>query len=382
VLVFMLGLVFLVPIEIITRLPFWSQINTGLNQETVDYMHWWLNIFPEPAAGFLAIYAAFELEKRSDRRNFQQRVREIVPYLYFELSENKALIENFRKNQFEFINDGKTFNHSSWDMFKDDIKKWQEQNVVPLTRIYYCLSFMNRKIENDALYPDDPTITSRIIATYNLIINQLKTYDENYFDDEKNFEELTNVYKIFFETSLMDKDLQKITLAELDSERLKLVMKDRIQDILIRQIAESPNYATANKNINQLNENGDLSNNQINELLFWYLDNDQVSGSSEGHQILLPLFIEKQDELNTSLASFLESFIENDYTPTHRIHLFGMIKNKITSEKSELTEEELSRMIQKEIETNRSHTYEAIEKIIKELEVDISIQDIWKNIIT
>jgi len=381
ILIFFLGLIFAIPIDVLTRQPFWIPTGRWFTFETWSYIIWWVNVFPEPAAGFLAIYAALELERRNERRQFLQRVREIVPYIYFELLENKSHIEDFRKNQSSFINDSQQFNDSSWEMFKDDIKKWQEQNVVPLTRIYFCLSYINRKIENNTLTPDDPIISKRIISAYKLINKQLQTYDLNYFNNEKNLEELRNVSEIYYEASLIDEDLQSQTIMKLDNETLRLVIQGRIQNIQIKQLGESSNYAASNRMIQKLKETDSFSENQINDLLFWYLDNDQISGSSAGRSFLHPLFERQNKDLHFDLRSMYDLYVETGFQPTHRPHLYDIIKRRIVTQKPDLTIESLNILIQKELDSEEYHIYDAIDRVIQDLEISLSCFEIWKEII-
>ena len=141
----------------------------------------------------------------------------------------------------------------------------------------------------------------------------METYELNYFNNEKNFEELQNVSDIYYETSLMDEDLQTQTMMRVENKQLKLVMKDRILNMLIKQLAESKSYAPATRTIQQLKEVGPISDKQVNELLFWYLDNDQISAASGQRSVLRPLFEKRRDGIHSNLLTMYDLYINRGF---------------------------------------------------------------------
>ena len=158
-------------------------------------------------------------------------------------------------------------------------------------------------------------------------------------------------------------------------------MKDRILDMQIKQLAESQSYAPATRMIKQLKEVGSFSDKQVNELLFWYLDNDQISGASGEYSILRPLFEERRENLHSNLLTMYDLFKKTDYRPTHRLHLRETVITKIQSLKPELTSSIITSLIQQEIDTNDTHTYAALETIIQNQNLSISVPQVWRDLL-
>lgn len=174
----------------------WNTIKPWFSTEAWQYLNWWVTVFLEPAAGFLAIYVAFKVENKDRRKKFQQRVREILPYIYIELVENSFLIRE-AKDFHTFQYKKRKFHTQAWMIYSQEISKWQEMNVVPLMRIYSDLDLIN----NSETFLDriPLEIWDSIKRAAVLIPNQTALYAEWYKDNKLALGELEKVLTIYKE---------------------------------------------------------------------------------------------------------------------------------------------------------------------------------------
>jgi hypothetical protein len=180
-------------IQILSSHPFWDYIRPWFSTEAWHYLSWWLTIAPEPVAGFFGIFLAFAVERKIQRNDFHKRVRQIAPYIYLELIENYHLVREATDfNDFNYQQ--KQFNVSAWGMFKEDVAKWREINVVPLQRIYYNLEKANRILSVQFANVPHEAWTARRNAEI-LLLEQITLYEDWYKRTPKALEEFQRVYE-------------------------------------------------------------------------------------------------------------------------------------------------------------------------------------------
>jgi hypothetical protein len=120
----------------------------------VDFVELIFTAFIEAGAVFLAIYLEFKREREEKEKEFWKRVREIAPYIYYEILENKWLIYEFLREKYKFPQDQRRFNFTNWEIFKDHLSKWREWNVIPITRLYTKLIQANRLLDTIDIDPN------------------------------------------------------------------------------------------------------------------------------------------------------------------------------------------------------------------------------------
>ena len=88
------------------------------------------NILVEFGATFLGVIFALAADHWNHNRIDKNRVNEIIPYIYLELSEN---LERLQRNQSHFITD-------YWRTHETDFVKWVEKEMLlRVIRIYYLM---------------------------------------------------------------------------------------------------------------------------------------------------------------------------------------------------------------------------------------------------
>jgi len=206
-------------IHILSSHPFWASIKPWFSTEAWNYFSWWFTIFPEPAAGFFGIFLAFAVERRIQRKDFHKRVYEILPYIYLELVENYLLTHEAGDfNNFNYQQ--KRFNISAWDVFKEDIAKWREINVVPLIRIYYNLEKANRILNTQLTSVPQEAWTAKTNAE-RLLIEQISLYEDWYKINPGALEYLINVVDKY-RNATNQEEIMKNVLKWVDDKKLSL----------------------------------------------------------------------------------------------------------------------------------------------------------------
>jgi len=108
----------------------------------------------------------FELNRYNEKLQFQNRVDQILPYVEIELRKNIKALDRapVQITQGDFAID-------YWEMYKNELAKWQEINVVPLTEIYSIIKKMEKPSALQIKYLED------------LISYQLNVY-KNWYSDK------------------------------------------------------------------------------------------------------------------------------------------------------------------------------------------------------
>lgn len=195
--IFIFGLLITLPIQYFTTQSYWSSLNSLLSVSAVGWIRWWISIFPEPIAGFLGIYIAFQLDRKYEKRLEDNRFRETLPYIYFELIENKCYIDDYIKNPEDFIAKSKQFKDSNWIMFREDIKIWPDEVIVPLTRIFFNLFEIRRDINNGAFESAKYTLLRKVGQVQRMIDKQIQELNSQYFTKRRFLLELRNVLDLY-----------------------------------------------------------------------------------------------------------------------------------------------------------------------------------------
>jgi hypothetical protein len=179
----------------------------------------------EPLAGFTGIWVAFKVESKASVVRFTQRVREIFPYIYFELTENAiTLQETDYHAEDQYLRHGIRFKTVNWNLFKNEVAKWREINVIPLTRINHYLEKINE------IYNREETATwrglrSRIKEAHNLlhkasisIHEQIAIYDKWIEKNPAVLQQFKKAFERYEETSNQDRLMTKAVTAILQKK--------------------------------------------------------------------------------------------------------------------------------------------------------------------
>jgi hypothetical protein len=137
--------------------------------------------FIEIVATFIGVIFALALDSRRSRKNYQKRLDEISPYIYMELAENWYSIR-FRDSTYFVTN--------YWEVFREDLGKWNEDQIVKIIRIY---NYMESK--------QTPTIPkyAELTQIENLMTDVLKWFEAKAGTDPDFKKRLEGVQKYFKE---------------------------------------------------------------------------------------------------------------------------------------------------------------------------------------
>lgn len=148
--------------------------------ELPPYDFWnYLGLILNAVVGFGAVYYGIQMGNRNERRKlnreYDEKVRKIVPHLYFELCQNEKLMNRYGKYEL-LLRNNLRFRTSIWDMFKTDLAQWEEHDIIPLTRIYYIFTKVNSYLDTNR--EQIPTNFRRYIVSAELMIkNKINAYD-------------------------------------------------------------------------------------------------------------------------------------------------------------------------------------------------------------
>jgi len=94
----------------------------------------WDSLAIELIGAFLGVFAAFKAEDRRKKRDINKRINIIIPFIYMELAENYYYINDNQKRNNYVLN--------YWDVFKDELKIWEEDVFIKIIRVYNYFSHM------------------------------------------------------------------------------------------------------------------------------------------------------------------------------------------------------------------------------------------------
>lgn len=154
---------------------------------------------------------------------------------------------------------------------------------------------------------------------------------------------------------------------------------DKLKNFLIYSLGQSENYLTSIILGKKLESCEPFTKQQINEILYWFLMNDQVSGATPVINFIRPLIEKNKGIINPLLLKIFRDFKNNNWYPTHRINGHEVLLTKILKEHPSLSMEALSTLIEDERERNSASTFEIIYQKMKEQGISFSINSIWKS---
>lgn len=153
---------------------------------------------------------------------------------------------------------------------------------------------------------------------------------------------------------------------------------ENLKNNLIESLGTSSDYITSNDLAKILVDCAPFTEQQINELVYWFLVNDQVSGATTFKKLILPYIEKNEAKINTILFELFDAFRKNGWEPTHRINAHEVLLLKILESRPALTEDALQQLINDEKERGSLSTYEAIQKVMEKLGLSIALINMWK----
>ena len=121
-----------------------------------------MNAIIEFGATFFGVILALLAEHWYSNRQLQNRLNEILPYIYMELNENLWSLQQQHRDSY-FITD-------YWETYRDDLRKWKEKMILQrIIRIYNIFDY-EPPIEMMELFK------RRTYAT--LLVEIIKWFDE------------------------------------------------------------------------------------------------------------------------------------------------------------------------------------------------------------
>jgi len=178
---------------------------------------------------FIGVLFAFEINRIWENYEFNKRVRQIVPYIYLELYQNLGLIYEWEDDNNKFIEKSKRFDTSHWEMFKEELAKWRQVNIVPLTRIYYNINRVNTLLKDYNIKMIEE-IKKALGISKNLIVRQIERYEIWFEKNVKAKIQLDLVIDEYKLVSEIDEDLRSIIIARLIRAQNKLNEKPPMSD--------------------------------------------------------------------------------------------------------------------------------------------------------
>jgi len=93
-----------------------------------------MNVIIEFGATFSGVILALLAEHWYSNRQLQNRLNEILPYIYMELNENLWNLQQQHRDS-HFITD-------YWETYRDDLRKWKEKMILQrIIRIYNIFDY-------------------------------------------------------------------------------------------------------------------------------------------------------------------------------------------------------------------------------------------------
>ena len=169
-------------------------------------------MFASPLFGVLA---AFTVNTAYQRMKLHNRVKSILPYLYFEMALNQYLANDcLRENPEKFVRERKRFDTTHWDLLKANFGKWSPIDTTSLAKVYYHLKRANWLLSKDPAARDGCVTHSVNIAEQ--LMKELTGSLKVYFNSNPKVEnKKEKVRKQFEKTAKFDSDLNE-ALKRLD----------------------------------------------------------------------------------------------------------------------------------------------------------------------
>lgn len=177
-----------------------------------------LKYFPNFFPSFLGILLAFYLNRWWEKKIYNNRVMQIVPYLYIEMMLNLGFILQWKNDPYEFLKNNLYFEMSHWNMFKDELSNWAATNIVPLTRLYYHLNKTNLLLSK---YTDDKKdeIDYSLNIAEKVIMMQSDRYKKMFRKYPETRTSLDKVFEEYKQISYLDPEVRNIIIASFFKDR-------------------------------------------------------------------------------------------------------------------------------------------------------------------
>jgi hypothetical protein len=162
-------------------------------------------MFVSPLFGVLAAFAA---DRVWEKRRLRQRVKKVLPHVYFEMALNLYLAKQCLRNSPQgFVKEQKRFDTTQWNLFKEDLAKWSPVSVLSMARVYSHLENANRLLSNGAS-PRDGNVNNSVNIAEQLISELLVSLESYFAKDRKAKVELEVARKEWKRAARYDPDLK------------------------------------------------------------------------------------------------------------------------------------------------------------------------------
>jgi hypothetical protein len=165
-----------------------------------------ITMFVSPLFGVLA---AFAVNRAYQTYKLHDRVRGILPYIYFEMALNQYLANYcLRDDPERFVRDKKRFDTTHWDLFKTDLGKWSPVDTTSLAKVYYHLKRANWLLSKDP-GARDGCVNHSVNIAEQLMKELASSLNICFNSDSKAENEKKKVRKQFEKAAKFDSDLNE-----------------------------------------------------------------------------------------------------------------------------------------------------------------------------
>jgi len=168
------------------------------------------------------------------------------------------------------------------------------------------------------------------------------------------------------------------TCSQLIKTLMKKPIAEKLKNYLIDSLGKSDNYITSISIGKKMAQCESFSILQVNELIYWFLMNDQVSGATPVKTLLTQIIENNERTINPSLMKIYYDFKNNNWQPHHRINGHEEILKRIMDNPT-LPRVFYIGQIEEVKERDSCSTFDALEKIMEEEEIPFDINSIWRS---
>jgi len=174
----------------------------------------------------------------------------------------------------------------------------------------------------------------------------------------------------------------KDDITETCSHLFKTLFKKPIAEILkkylINSLGSSENYITSISIGKKLALCEPYSILQVNEMIYWFLMNDQVSGATPVKNLITPLIEKNEKAINPLLIKLYNDFKNNNWQPKHRINGHEEIL-KLLMDDPTLTRDNFNQTIEEVKKRDSISTFEVLINMMENKEIPFDLYSIWRS---
>jgi len=178
--------------------------------------------------------------------------------------------------------------------------------------------------------------------------------------------------------TLRCKDEITETCSQLFKTLLKKPIAEILKNYLIHSLGNSENYITSISIGKKLTLCEPFSILQVNEMIYWFLMNDQVSGATPVKNLITPLIEKNEKAINPLLIKLYHDFKNNNWQPKHRINGHEEIL-KLLMDDPTLTRDDFDQIIDEVKKRDSITTLEVLINMLEKEEIPFDLYSIWRS---